>query len=365
MQLQHNTETQIKSLGWNEQLAQNFVPFSTLGYIPLRIIKESRGYYWGSDGIQTYLLQRSGSFNNLLDLAVQQTPVVGDWCAVNSYESEKGLIEAVLPRISEFHKALVHEEGYVTGFREVVASNVDAAFIVIDSHYDFNIHKIERYLSILFADHITPMLVLTKVDLVEDPLSLQSIASERFSFLRVFPVDSLTGNGIEGLLLSLKARKTYMLLGSSGAGKSTLVNRLYGKDVTKTQEVRVGDGKGRHTTTSRSLHQLPSGALLLDTPGIRGVGMNSSASEIAESFSDIAALASHCRFHDCSHTAESGCAVKNALQSGELKQDRYEHYLLLKHEAMSWEEVMGQRRKKDKTLGKVLYQYRRREGKHV
>jgi ribosome biogenesis GTPase len=127
----------------------------------------------------------------------------------------------------------------------------------------------------------------------------------------------------------------------------------------------VGDGKGRHTTTSRSLHQLPSGAILLDTPGIRGVGMNSSASAIAESFSDSAVLASHCRVHDGSHTGEPGCAVKNVLQSGELKQDRYKHYLLLKREAISWEEVMGQRRKKDKTLGKVLYQYRRREGKQV
>ncbi len=284
---------------------------------------------------------------------------------MNSYESEKGLIEAVLPRSTEFHKPLVHEEGYATGFREVVASNVDAAFIVIDSHYDFNIHKIERYLSILSSDRITPpLLVLTKIDLVEDPLSLQSIASERFSSLMVFLVDSLSGIGLERLLASLEARKTYMLLGSSGAGKSTLVNRLYGENITKTQLVRSSDGKGRHTTTSRSLHQLPSGALLLDTPpGIRGGvgGMNSRASEIAESFSDIAALAVNCRFHDCSHTGEIGCVVKSALQSGgELEHDRYEHYLLLKREAMSWEEVMGgQRRKKEKELGILQYQYRK------
>ncbi|MGE4452984.1 MAG: GTPase RsgA [Sphaerochaeta sp.] len=116
---------------------------------------------------------------------MQQAPVVGDWCAVNSYESEKGLIEAVLPRSTEFHKPLVHEEGYATGFREVVASNVDAALIVFDSCFDFKIHKIEIYLSILSADHITPLLVLTKIDLVEDPLSLLSIASARFSSLRV------------------------------------------------------------------------------------------------------------------------------------------------------------------------------------
>nr|WP_319775917.1 ribosome small subunit-dependent GTPase A [uncultured Sphaerochaeta sp.] len=358
MQLQHNT-TQLNSLGWNDTLEQNFVPFSTLGYIPLRIIKENRGYYWGSDGMQTYLLQRSGAFNNLLDLAVQQAPVVGDWCAVNSYESEKGLIEAVLPRISEFHKPLVHEEGYSSGSREVVASNVDAAFIVIDSHYDFNLHKIERYLSILLSDRITPLLVLTKIDLVEDPLILQSFASERFPSLRVFPVDSLSGIGTESLLDSLEARKTYMLLGSSGAGKSTLVNRLSGMEITKTQSVRVGDGRGRHTTTSRSLHQLPSGALLLDTPGIRGVGMNSSASEITESFSDIKALASHCRFYDCSHTSEPDCAVQTALQSGELGRDRYENYLTLRREALSWEEVMGQRRKNEKALGILQYQYRR------
>jgi ribosome biogenesis GTPase len=139
-----------------------------------------------------------------------------------------------------------------------------------------------------------------------------SIASERFPSLRVFLVDSFSRNGIEDLLLSLRARKTYMLLGSSGAGKSTLVNRLYGMEIPKTQATRFSDGKGRHTTTSRPLHQLPYGALLLDTPD----EMNSSASAIAESFSDIAALASHCRFHDCSNTREPGCAVKRHCNQG-------------------------------------------------
>jgi len=127
MQIQHST-TQPSFLGWNEQLAQNFVPFSTLGYIPLRIIKESRGYYWDSDGIHSYLLQRSGAFNNLLDLGIQQAPVVGDLCAVNSCKSEKGLLEAVLSCITEFHKPLVHEDGYHAGGQEVVASNADVTF---------------------------------------------------------------------------------------------------------------------------------------------------------------------------------------------------------------------------------------------
>ena len=165
---------------------ENFVPFSTLGYKPLRIIKENRGYYWDSDGMQTYLLQRSGAFNNLLDLGIQQAPVVGDLCAVNSCKSEKGLLEAVLSCITEFHKPLVHEDGYHAGGQEVVASNADAALIVIDSHSDFTIRKIERYLSILSVDRITLRLLLTKIDQVEDPLSLQSISYERFSSLRVF-----------------------------------------------------------------------------------------------------------------------------------------------------------------------------------
>ncbi len=352
-------EITLKTYGWSEERNAQFLRYISFGYIPLRIIREDRGYYYGTDGKTRYLLSRSGAFNNFVDLGVQQTPVVGDWCAVDSYEQGKGLIEGVLSRTTSYHKPLVYEEGYGSKESDTVAANIDSAGIVIDSKYDFNLRRIERFVSLLSADYIKPYLILTKIDLIDNLQELQESIVQRFPDLVVFSIDSLGGDGIEPLLASLKERETFMLLGASGAGKSTLVNRLLGSSLIKTQEVRSADGKGRHTTTSRELHLLPNGALLLDTPGIRGVGMNSSAAEIAESFSDIVELSKSCRFDDCTHTGEPNCAVQHAVESGLLERDRYENYLQLIGEAVSYEQVIQDRKKKDKELGKILYQYRR------
>lgn len=345
--------------GWNDSYSNIFLPYQNQGYIPVRLTKEGRGLYCGTDGEHTYLLQRSGTFQNMQDLGIQTSPVVGDWCAIHLYAPDRGLIEAVLPRVSVFHKPVVHEQYGIVGEALAVAANVDFGAIVMDAVNDFNLHRIERFVSLLHSDHIAPLLILTKIDLLQDPESYRLRVLARFPDLPVFLVDSLSSKGIDLLLAYLQSKTTLMLLGLSGAGKSTLLNCLSDAVIAKTGEVRSQDGRGRHTTTSRQLYVLPNGTILIDTPGLRAVGMNSGSDEVEQSFSDIFALAQACKFSDCKHTGEPGCAVRQALLDGELEQDRFLNFLELRGEAQSFEEVMAGRKQKDKALGKLLYQYRR------
>jgi len=294
------------------------------------------------------------------DLGIQPHPVVGDWCAVQQYAQDRGLIEAVLPRMQVFHKPVMHEQHGIEGEAPVVVANVNTGAIVMDARYDFNLRRIERLVSLLQAEGILPLLILTKIDLLDDPESYRVRAISRFPDLPVFLVDSLTGKGVGSLLSYLKQYETLMLLGLSGAGKSTLLNILGSATIAKTGEVRSQDGRGRHTTTSRQLYVLPNGTLLIDTPGLRVVGMNTGSSDVCDAFSDIAALARCCRFNDCSHTGEPGCAVRQALLTGELEQDRFLNYLQLRDEAQNWEEVMSRRKQKDRAIGKLQYEYRKK-----
>lgn len=359
MNTNEQTNSMLSAFGWNESLYGAFLPYANQGYIPVRINREGRGLFWGTDGERQLILERSGTFQNMQDLGLQPSPVVGDWCAVQQYASDKGLIEAILSRHSVFHKPVVHESYGIEGKSLEVVANVDLGAIVMDTVHDFNLRRIERFVSLLYADGIQPLLILTKIDLLPDPEDYRQRVLARFNDLPVFLVDSISAHGIETLLNYLQPGITLMLLGLSGAGKSTLVNCLSNAMVAKTGEVRSHDGRGRHTTTSRQLYVLPNGTILIDTPGLRAVGMNSSCGDVSESFSDIHALALQCKFSDCTHTGEPGCAVQQALMDGELEQDRFLNFLELRGEAQSYEQVMAGRKQKDKALGKLLYQYRR------
>lgn len=359
------TYTSIFTYGWHDALTKQFEPYENLGYIPVRIVAQGKNLYKGATGDAVLLLELSGSFSNLLDLGIQQSPVVGDWCAVRQHTTDRGRIEAVLPRMHVLHRPVAHDPKGANGAEgsaKLVAANIDMAAIVQDCRYDFNLRRIERFLSLLYADSIPSILVFTKIDLVEDPEAYRRRALARFPQCRVFPVDSISGNGIDALMEALTPTTTTVLLGTSGAGKSTLVNRLSGHIVAKTAEIRTHDGRGRHTTTSRHIHLLAHGALILDTPGIRVVGMNSSQELVHDAFTDISDLSRDCRFSDCTHTGEPGCRVLQALREGLIEQDRYFNYLRLGKEAQSWEEVVRQRKQKKKAIGMLQY-HLRREGK--
>lgn len=348
------TPQSIYSLGWNDDLSKQWVPFQTLSYLPLRIVWEGKGLFRASDGTTNYDLSLSGSYRNLVDLGLQQKPVVGDWVAARLEGPDHYYLEAVLLRKNAFHKPIV-ERG------EAVAANIDYGAIVMDAYHDLNLRRIERFMSVLHADNIAPLLILTKIDLVEEPEDYRNRVQARFPDLPVFLIDAVTGSGVNSLLSYLKPVETLMLLGLSGAGKSTLLNCLSEASVAKTGEVRSKDGRGRHTTTSRQLHILPNGTILIDTPGIRAVGMSSGAESITDAFPDIQALAQTCKYSNCTHTGEPGCAVQAALLAEELEHDRYLNFLGLREEARSSEEIAIRRKEMDKALGKLLYRYRRGE----
>jgi len=345
--------------GWNSIHDTNFAPYRQMGYLPARIIREGRGIYRAITPVGEQLVQRSGTFINLQDLGIQPVPVIGDWCSVSLQGTENGRIEAILPRLSEFHRALGSHHDVTVNATKVVAANIDRAAIVQDAKFDFNVRRIERLLSLLYADGIPPLLVLTKADLLKDIDTYRRRVEARFPDCQLYIIDSISGTGTDVLLQSLERGSTLMLVGTSGAGKSTLVNRLCNAEIVKTAPIRESDGRGRHTTTTRQIHLLPNGALLLDTPGIRMVGIHSSVDSIHNSFDDIAQLAATCRFSDCTHHGEPGCAVQEAVQEGLVEQDRYFNFLRLTQEAQSWEEVLQQSKEKKRTISTIRYQMRR------
>ncbi|MDC7246086.1 MAG: ribosome small subunit-dependent GTPase A [Sphaerochaetaceae bacterium] len=351
--------TTLYKYGWDEHHSINFEPFKRLDHVPVRICMEGQGVFRGTDGSRQILLECSGGFRSLQDMGLQPNPVPGDWCAVKKYDENRGLIEAVLPRTKVFHKPVLHDTNGIRGDGCITIANIDMGAIVIDSRYDFNLHRIDRLVALLSTDEIRPLLILTKIDLIDNIEAYRKRVLSRFQDLPVFMVDSLKGTGIKNLLLYFRPRQTIMLIGLSGAGKSTLVNSLCDRPIARTKEVRDKDGRGKHTTTNRQLYLLPNGSILFDTPGLRVLGMNRGYSEVSNSFPDIAELAKSCRYSDCSHTGEPGCAIKKALSAGELEQDRFLHYLQLCDESHSIEKTLTKRNEKDKALGKVKYLYRR------
>jgi len=353
----------LTQYGWNSIHDTHFAPFLQMGYLPARIIREGRGFFRAIAPVGELLAQCSGTFLNLQDLGVQPSPVIGDWCALSLHGESRGRIEAILPRQSEYHRSFAQDQYTMGTSAKVVAANIDKAAIVQDAKHDFNVRRIERFLTQLHTDGIPVVLVLTKADLLEDSDAYRRRMVSRFPDYPLHIIDSISGIGINALRDSLKPGETLMLVGTSGAGKSTLVNRLCNQEMVKTAPVREKDGRGRHTTSVRQIHLLSNGALLLDTPGVRTVGMHSSGDSVHDSFSDIAQLASTCKFTDCTHRGEPGCAVQKAVRDGFVEQDRYFNFLRLTQEAYSWEEVLQQSKKKKREIGTIKYQMRRMDSK--
>jgi ribosome biogenesis GTPase len=316
--LQHS----IEALGWNQFFAEAFSPYEPEGLIPGRVAVQERG---GVDLFTASGPLRAEVATRLVREGVQV--VAGDWVAAEQLLGEdRVIIRAVLPRRSRFAR----KEPWLTE-EQVVAANVDTVFLVTDCGRDFKPRRLERYLTAAWDSGAAPVIVLTKSDLAAD--SSETVAeAEAIAFgVPVHAVSSVTGEGLEALDPYLLPSVTIALLGSSGVGKSTLVNRLLGEDLLATAELRR-DGRGRHTTTHRELVHLPGGALLLDTPGMRELQLWADESALEETFADVAELARECRFSDCAHGQEPGCAVRAALGDGSLPQIRWESYTKLQRE---------------------------------
>jgi ribosome biogenesis GTPase len=237
---------------------------------------------------------------------------------------------------------------------QLIAANIDAAIIIQACDFDFNLRRLERYLVMVEDGKIEPIVLLTKSDLVSPEVVQQRIDEVQQAHIHcpVYPLSNLTGSGLAQVRQLLQPAKTYCLLGSSGVGKSTLINNLIGRDRFETNEVRDKDGKGRHTTTRRQLIILDDGALLIDTPGMRELANIGAEEGIDEVFADLQELAQQCRFSDCTHTREKGCALLAAIEKGEVSEERYHSYLKLLGESSFYEMSYQERRQKEKAFGK-------------
>jgi len=280
-------------------------------------------------------------------------PCVGDWVLVRYHDADtRAIVHAVLPR-----KTLLRRKsaGAAVDYQMMVA-NIDHVFIVQSCDRDFNLRRMERYLVMASDGHVEPIILLSKTDLVTPAdvrKRLSEITGARID-ARVIAFSTRTGDGLDAIQRVLERGKTYCLLGSSGVGKTTLLNHLLGGEVFETAPVRDRDGRGRHTTARRQLTILRNGALLIDTPGLRELGMLGVGASIDEMFSDIQQMSTLCRFNDCTHTTEVGCAILKAIQSGDLTEERYQSYLKLKKESAFHEMSYAQRRKKDRQFGRMV-----------
>ena len=263
-------------------------------------------------------------------------PCVGDFVLLEHNPSGTSRIARLLPRRTKFSRADLsgHLASYVkTVLEQVVAANFDFVFILSSLNLDFNINRIARYLTQARQSGAQPVVVLTKADLVSDTTQATADVFELAPDVPVHVVSSYTGAGLDALEQYLQPGKTIVFLGMSGVGKSSLLNTLMDQTVMTVQVIREDDSRGRHTTTHRQLFMLPSGAMVIDTPGMRELGLFNAERGIAAGFADVEALFSHCRFRDCNHQSEPGCAVKAALLDGSLSQERWDNYLAQRRES--------------------------------
>lgn len=315
----------LEELGWGPHFEAPFEPHRERGLVPARVATQHRGGF--------ELLGEDDGWAGIAAGGLDALPAVGDWVAVAPVPDEaKAVIEAVLPRRTAFTRSDPWSDA-----EEVVAANVDTVFVVTAVGRDFSPRRLERYLAAAHESGAEPVVLVNKADLEPETPAVHE-ARAAAPGVPVLLVSAKSGAGIEQLDPYLQHGRTVALLGSSGVGKSTLANRLAGTDLA-TGEVREDEG-GRHTTTRRQLVRLPDGGLLLDTPGLRELQL--SGADLDEAFPEIAALAPSCRFRDCSHTHEPGCAVVAAVEAGELPRERYESYVKLAAELAE----LGERRRR-------------------
>ena len=283
-------------------------------------------------------------------------PAVGDWVAISLYD-DKALIHAIYPRTSKLERQAIGKHGD----KQIIAANVDYAFLVQAVDRDFSVNRIERYLTICHSGGVKPIVVLNKIDLLEEQQldELMNLMKHRHPEVDVIAISAETSTGIDNVQKLISSGKTYCLLGSSGVGKSTLVNTLTGNEVMKTSAISMSINRGKHVTTHRETHFLKDGGILIDNPGMREVGIADATEGLGMTFESITELAEECRFKDCTHLTEVGCAVLEALESGGLDEASYANYQRMMREKAHFETSAVDKRRKDKMFGKMMRNYKK------
>lgn len=314
-------------LGWSEDLALSFAPFAAQQLQVGRVARQHKQIYTLYTEAGELAAKISGKFRYQVQSS-EDLPCVGDWVVISAPTDQTATIQHLLPRRTLFSRKVAGDTTDV----QLIAANLDSVFLVCGLDHDFNLRRIERYLVMIWESGARPIIVLNKVDIGEQLeqrlLDLEAIAVG----IPIIQISALRDQGLDELTPWLQPGQTVALLGSSGVGKSTLTNQLMGEPIQAVQAVRADDSHGRHTTTSRQLMCLPSGAVLIDTPGLRELQLWTTQTGVSTAFNEIEALARHCRFRDCQHQQEPGCAVQAALANGQLEVQRLHSYLKLRKE---------------------------------
>ena len=340
----------LADLGWTDELEAAFTTYAADGFEPARVVAEHRGGYAVRSARGDRLAHVRGKLRE--EELFGGMPTVGDWVVVVD-AGERFAIEGVLPRRTKVSR----KTPWLRSDEHVLVANVDTVFIVSGLDADFNVRRLERYLATAWDSGADPVVVLTKLD-IGDPSLVHEAESVAIG-VPVHAVSNVTGEGLETLDAYLAPGRTIVLLGSSGTGKSTLVNRLAGREVVPTGGLR-NDGRGRHTTRHRQLHALRNGALLIDTPGLRELQLWEG--DLDRAFADVAELATQCRFNDCAHGTEPGCAIRAALDDGSLDPERWASYGKLEREMAR---LAGRRSRHEHAELKRRWKERARETKQL
>jgi ribosome biogenesis GTPase len=321
-----------------------------------RVTQEHRERYIVSTGENEFDAEITG---NLRFSANSRTdfPSVGDWVTMTIYDSDLAIIHKILPRKSVLERQSVGKFGE----KQIISTNIDVAFIIQAIDNNFNINRLERYLTVCYSADIEPILVISKIDLSTeiDIRNAISKLEKRDKKVKYILLSNLTQQGIDQILEVLQKGKTYCVVGSSGVGKSTLINNLLKKNVLKTGQISQSTNKGRHTSDHRELFVLENGGIIIDTPGMRELGMTDNTEGIKSTFQEIFNLSLKCKFPDCKHINESGCAVIEALNNATIDKDSLDNFIKIQNEQQRFQTSIAEKHKKDREFGKMLKNYKK------
>jgi ribosome biogenesis GTPase len=346
----------LEDLGYNAALEKWRVENNLCDFAVGRVISEHKERYI----VKTEEGESEAEITGNLRFSAKSRedfPAVGDWVALTLYDSDFSIIHKILPRHSIISRQAVGQFGEI----QIIAANVDYALLVQAADRDFNINRLERYLTLCNSSKVSPIIVLSKIDLTGDHRTSEILEDikARIKNVPVIAISNESKEGYDKIKAIIEKGKTYCMLGSSGVGKSTLLNNLSGRVIMQTNTISESTNKGRHITSHRELIILETGGVLIDNPGMREVGIADTASGLEITFGMITRLSERCKFKDCTHTSETGCSVLEAVENGEIDKTSFENYLKMQRERSHFESTLAEKRKKDKEFGKIMKNYKK------